>query len=124
MSCFLSMVTTRRTSVISLTVCVLGTSTSIPDWRIGAVIMKMISSTRTTSMNGTMLMSDRDVWVPLESCGMGQSETRDRREETREGQNQPGTKSLLQASRGAGIGFEFESGRRRRGGSLHGSRLG
>src|SRR5215472_14507359 len=69
MSCILSMVTTRRTSVISLTVCVLGTSTSMPDWRIGAVIMKMMRSTRTTSMNGTMLMSEREVWVDLASCG-------------------------------------------------------
>src|SRR5262245_22110429 len=29
----------------------------------GAVIIKMIRSTRTTSMNGIMLISDRTVWV-------------------------------------------------------------
>src|SRR5271165_6071276 len=66
----LSMVTTRRCSVISFTVCVFGRSTSIPDCRMGAVIMKMISSTSTTSMNGTMLMSERLVCVALASCGI------------------------------------------------------
>src|SRR5208282_5684626 len=61
---------TRRTSLISLAELVAGTSTSMPDWRIGAVIMKMMRSTRTTSMNGTMLISESDVCVPLASCGM------------------------------------------------------
>src|SRR6266403_512817 len=70
MSWFLSMVTTRRCCVISFTVWVLGTSTSMPDWRMGAVIMKMISRTRTTSMNGTMLISESAVWVDLFSWGI------------------------------------------------------
>src|SRR6266566_8801944 len=42
----------------------------MPDWRIGAVIMKIMSSTRTTSTNGTMLISESEVCVDLESCGM------------------------------------------------------
>src|SRR5437016_5263999 len=42
----------------------------IPDWRIGAVIIKMMSSTRTTSTNGTMLISESEVCVDLESCGI------------------------------------------------------
>ncbi len=42
----------------------------MPDCRMGAVIMKMIKRTRTTSMNGTMLMSERDVCVDLASWGM------------------------------------------------------
>src|SRR5439155_25164313 len=66
----LSTVTTRRSWLISFTVRVLGTSTSMPDWRMGAVIMKMMSSTRTTSTNGTMLISESEVCVDLESCGM------------------------------------------------------
>src|SRR6267143_4462878 len=64
------METTSRCSVISLTECVLGTSTSMPDCRMGAVIMKMIRRTRTTSMNGTMLISERAVWVDLFSWGI------------------------------------------------------
>src|SRR5690349_117422 len=64
------MVTTRRCSVMTLTVLVLGTSTSMPDCRMGAVIMKMMRSTKTTSMNGTMLISESDVCVPLEICGI------------------------------------------------------
>ena len=36
----------------------------------GAVIMKMMSSTRTTSTNGTMLISESEVCVDLESCGI------------------------------------------------------
>src|SRR5258707_9914666 len=51
------MVTTSRCSVISLTVFVLGTLTSTPDWSTGAVSMKITSSTRTTSTSGVMLMS-------------------------------------------------------------------
>src|SRR5882672_11876535 len=70
MRCALSTVTTRRSWLISFTVRVLGTSTSMPDWRIGAVIMKIISSTRTTSTNGTMLISESEVCVDLESCGI------------------------------------------------------
>src|SRR5258707_9638410 len=64
----LSTVTTRRSWLISLTVRVLGTSTSMPDWRMGAVIMKMMSKTRTTSTKGTMLISESEVCVDLESC--------------------------------------------------------
>src|ERR1700720_296283 len=63
------MVTTIFCSVTSCVVFVLGTSTSMLDWRMGAVIMKMMSRTRTTSMNGTMLISDRDDCV-LEICGI------------------------------------------------------
>src|SRR5437660_2649292 len=66
----LSTVTTRRSWLISLTVRVLGTSTSMPDCRMGAVIIKMMSSTSTTSTNGTMLISESEVCVDLESCGM------------------------------------------------------
>src|SRR5215470_12761594 len=68
------MVTTKRSSVISLTLCVLGTSTSIPDCKMGAVIMKMMSRTRTTSTKGTMLISEKEVCVVLESCGMRKSQ--------------------------------------------------
>src|SRR5713226_3556517 len=64
----LSTVTTRRSWLISFTVRVLGTSTSMPDCRMGAVIMKMMSSTRTTSTKGTMLISESEVCVDLESC--------------------------------------------------------
>src|SRR5579864_7755458 len=63
------MVTTTRDCGMSLTVCVCGRSTSMPDCRIGAVIMKMMSSTRTTSTSGTILISDSDVPVCL-SCGI------------------------------------------------------
>src|SRR5580704_11150736 len=63
------MVTTIFCSVISCVVFVLGTSTSMLDCRMGAVIMKMMSSTRTTSMNGTMLISDNDDCV-LETWGI------------------------------------------------------
>src|SRR6266566_4935944 len=68
MRCDLSRVTTRRSWLISFTVRVLGTSTSMPDWRMGAVIIKMMSSTSTTSTNGTMLISESEVCVDLESC--------------------------------------------------------
>src|SRR5262249_43426258 len=61
---------TIRCSVISFANFVFGTSTSIPDCKIGAVIMKMISSTSTTSMNGTMLISDSDDCVFPASCGI------------------------------------------------------
>src|SRR6476661_2289230 len=71
MSWFLSIEMTRRCSLISLTVVVLGTSTSMPDCRMGAVIMKIMRSTRTTSMNGTMLISESVLCVVLESCGIG-----------------------------------------------------
>src|ERR1035441_1266581 len=61
------MVTTRRCSVISFTVRVLGTATSMPDCRTGAVIMKITNSTSTTSTMGVMLMSARElrVWPVL-----------------------------------------------------------
>src|SRR5205807_4280711 len=61
--CDLSMLITRRSSVISFTVRVWGTLTSIPDCNIGAVTMKIISSTRTTSTKGVTLMSASAVWV-------------------------------------------------------------
>src|SRR5579863_6456676 len=61
------MVITSRSWVISFTVRVLGTLTSMPDCSTGAVTMKMISSTSTTSTSGVMLMSARAVCVrPLE----------------------------------------------------------
>src|SRR5579863_9664393 len=63
------MVTTTRDCGMSFTVCVCGKSTSMPDCRIGAVIMKMMSSTRTTSTSGTILISESEVPVCL-SCGM------------------------------------------------------
>src|ERR1700747_3734401 len=40
----------------------------MPDCRIGAVIMKMISNTRTTSMNGIILISESVDWVDFEIC--------------------------------------------------------
>src|SRR4029077_9323526 len=64
----LSMVMTKRCSVISWTVFVFGTSTSMPDCSIGAVIIKMISNTRTTSMNGIILISESVDWVDFEIC--------------------------------------------------------
>src|SRR5271165_4577727 len=57
------MVTTMRCSVISLTVLVLGTATSMPDCRTGAVSMNMTSSTSTTSTSGVILISARAVCV-------------------------------------------------------------
>src|SRR4051794_36750786 len=60
------MVSTWRVSVISLTERVLGTATSMPDCSTGAVIMKMMSSTSTTSTSGVMLMSaSEDCVLPL-----------------------------------------------------------
>ena len=50
--CCLLMLITRRSSVISFTVRVLGTLTSMPDCSTGAVTMKMISRTNTTSTSG------------------------------------------------------------------------
>src|SRR5215467_5809564 len=70
--CFLSTVTTIFCSTSSRTVLVFGTSTSIPDCKIGAVIMKIISSTSTTSMNGIMLISDSVVCVPFPSVGISE----------------------------------------------------
>ena len=68
--CCLSMVMTSRSSVISFTVRVLGTLTSMPDCRTGAVTMKMISSTSTTSTSGVILMSASEVCVrPLRGEG-------------------------------------------------------
>src|ERR1700685_78978 len=61
--CDLSMLMTRRSSVISLTVRVWGTLTSIPDCSTGAVTMKMMSSTRTTSTSGVILISASEVRV-------------------------------------------------------------
>src|SRR5579863_7051896 len=68
--CARSMVTTMRICVSSFTVFVFGTSTSMPDCRIGAVIMKMISSTSTTSTNGTILISERELPVSRCICGI------------------------------------------------------
>src|ERR1700691_2086395 len=63
------MVTTMRACVSSFTVFVFGTSTSMPDCRMGAVIIKMIRSTSTTSINGTMLISESE--VPVSRCTWG-----------------------------------------------------
>src|ERR1700733_6596813 len=57
------MVSTRRCWVISFTLRVFGTETSMPDWSTGAVTMKMISKTRTTSTSGVMLISASEVRV-------------------------------------------------------------
>src|ERR1035437_1843719 len=57
------MVSTTRCSVISLTVRVFGTATSMPDCNTGAVIMKITSSTSTTSTIGVMLISSSEVSV-------------------------------------------------------------
>src|SRR5271157_5090961 len=57
------MVNTSRCSVISFTVRVLGTATSIPDCSTGAVIMKITSSTSTTSTSGVMLISASELRV-------------------------------------------------------------
>src|SRR5579862_1210509 len=67
------MVTMMRVSEISFTVCVFGRSTSMPDCRMGAVIMKMTSKTSMTSTKGTILMSARDVPVWRASWGIGLS---------------------------------------------------
>src|ERR1700679_3883241 len=73
--CSRSMVSTSRCCVISFTLRVLGTETSIPDCSTGAVTMKIISSTRTTSTRGVMLISASAVRVgPLlavkATCGL------------------------------------------------------
>src|SRR3974390_1601839 len=70
MRCARSIETTTRDSAISLTVLVLGTSTSMPDCKIGAVIMKITSRTSMTSTKGTILMSARLVPVWRASCGI------------------------------------------------------
>src|ERR1700722_1079718 len=58
-----SMVNTCRCWVISFTLRVFGTETSIPDCSTGAVTMKMMSRTRTTSTSGVMLISESEVRV-------------------------------------------------------------
>src|SRR5580700_3969951 len=68
------MVTTTRATLISFTVFVFGRSTSMPDCSTGAVIMKIIRSTSTTSTSGTMLISASDVSVCLESWGMARGQ--------------------------------------------------
>src|SRR5216683_1991627 len=70
MRCARSIETTTRDSEISLTVLVFGTSTSMPDCRIGAVIMKITRSTSMTSTNGTMFISEREVPVWRANCGI------------------------------------------------------
>src|SRR5271169_5925261 len=57
------MVITTFSADTTLTVLVLGRSTSIPDSRMGAVSIKIISSTNTTSTNGVTLISESEVWV-------------------------------------------------------------
>src|SRR5271168_2221665 len=69
------MVSTIRCWVISFTLRVFGTETSIPDCSTGAVTMKMMSSTSTTSTSGVMLISASEVRVwPLlavkATCGL------------------------------------------------------
>src|ERR1700733_2426713 len=58
-----SMVSTNRCWVISFTLRVFGTETSMPDCSTGAVTMKMMSSTSTTSTSGGMLISASEVRV-------------------------------------------------------------
>src|SRR5579863_6708957 len=57
------MVMTTFSTSTAFTVCVLGRSTSMPDSRMGAVTIKMISSTSMTSTNGVTLISESDVRV-------------------------------------------------------------
>src|SRR5277367_1276306 len=61
--CSRSMVSTIRCWVISFTLRVLGTETSMPDCSTGAVTMKIMSRTRTTSTSGVMLISASEVRV-------------------------------------------------------------
>src|SRR2546430_5949081 len=61
--CFLSTETASFSSAISRKAWVFGTFTWIPDWMTGAVTIKMMSRTRTMSMNGIMLISASVVWV-------------------------------------------------------------
>src|ERR1700722_6233953 len=73
--CSRSMVSTIRCWVISFTLRVFGTETSMPDCSTGAVTMKMMSSTRTTSTSGVMLISASEVrvWPVLAvkaTCGL------------------------------------------------------
>src|SRR6202050_1649019 len=70
-----SMVSTVRCWVISFTLRVFGTETSMPDCSTGAVTMKMMSKTRTTSTSGVMLISASEVrvWPELAvkaTCGL------------------------------------------------------
>src|SRR5580658_10212231 len=69
------MVSTCRCWVISFTLRVFGTETSMPDCSTGAVTMKIISSTRTTSTSGVILISASEVrvWPELAvkaTCGL------------------------------------------------------
>src|SRR6202167_171957 len=69
------MVSTIRCWVISFTLRVFGTDTSMPDCSTGAVTMKMMSRTRTTSTSGVMLISASEVrvWPELAvkaTCGL------------------------------------------------------
>src|SRR6202453_2166700 len=69
------MVSTCRCWVISFTLRVFGTETSMPDCSTGAVTMKIMSSTRTTSTSGVMLISASEVrvWPELAvkaTCGL------------------------------------------------------
>src|ERR1700731_4295348 len=69
------MVSTRRCCVISFTLRVFGTETSMPDCSTGAVTMKMISNTSTTSTSGVILISASEVrvWPVLAvkaTCGL------------------------------------------------------
>src|SRR5579884_998844 len=64
------MVMTTRAEGIWRTVRVLGRSTSMPDCKTGAVIMKITSKTSITSMNGTMLISESELAVGFISWGI------------------------------------------------------
>src|SRR6202034_4730647 len=73
--CSRSMVSTVRCWVISFTLRVFGTETSMPDCSTGAVTMKMMSNTRTTSTSGVILISASEVrvWPVLAvkaTCGL------------------------------------------------------
>ncbi len=56
---------------MALTVSVLGSSTSMPDCKMGAVIIKIINSTSTTSTKGVMLMSDKELPARVSWFGLG-----------------------------------------------------
>src|SRR5215469_11768509 len=85
MRCARSMDTTTRDSEISFTVFVFGTSTSMPDCRIGAVIMKITSRTSMTSTKRTMLISEREVPVWRASWGIVRYDRRKKKSLNTEG---------------------------------------
>src|SRR5579862_1435035 len=95
MRCARSMETTMRDSAISLTVLVFGTSTSMPDCRMGAVIIKITSRTSMTSTKGTILISEREVPVWRASCGIFDFFQRENKSLTQRTPSKPRTQSQI-----------------------------